>query len=66
VKIRTVAKAACESTGCPTIFVTDQGTVLVQGYIPNDVRLGVPAGELVVEIPRSLLLEGAAGLQLHE
>jgi hypothetical protein len=65
VEVTQVAKVACESSACPTIFATDRGTVLVQGYRVPDVRLDVPAGEYLVEIPRSLLVDGAAGLQHH-
>ncbi len=64
-EVTQVAKVACESSACPTIFATDRGTVLVQGYGVPDVKLDVPEGEYVVEIPRSLFMAGAAGLQPH-
>jgi hypothetical protein len=48
---------------CPRIYLTDRGTVLVQGYDVNDnetlTAVNAPAGESVVEIPISLLKEVA-------
>jgi hypothetical protein len=47
---------------CPTIYATDRGTVVVQGYtlLPTEVsQIGLPAGESAVEIPASLLEEAA-------
>lgn len=63
-EITQVAKVACDTSACPTIFATDRDTVLVQGYVlpAGAVRLDVPTGEFVVEIPRGLLVEGAAAL----
>lgn len=62
--VRQVATTPCDSSHCPTIFATDRDTVLVQGYV---LAAPVPAvdlaeGETVVEIPRALLLRGAAEL----
>lgn len=45
---------------CPRIGRTDRGTVLVQGYPISEAdaeHLGVPAGEMVIEVPESLLPE---------
>jgi hypothetical protein len=45
---------------CPTLFATDRGTLLVQGYVVadpealNDVG-AIPEGEAIVEIPAALL-----------
>jgi hypothetical protein len=47
----------CGTGSCPTVYRTDRGTVLVQGHAADAVD--VPAGELLVEIPRELLLEAA-------
>jgi hypothetical protein len=47
---------------CPTIYATDRGTVVVQGYTlaPAEAgQIGLPAGESAVEIPASLLEEAA-------
>lgn len=64
-KIVQLAKVACDTGACPTIFATDRGTVLVQGYIPGAgaVLPNVPDGEFMVEIPRGLLLDGAVAAQ---
>jgi hypothetical protein len=56
-----VIVSACGTGTCPTIYETDRGTVLVQGYPVTAAQAGVdlPEGELLVEIPADLLL--AAG-----
>jgi hypothetical protein len=56
--------SACGTGTCPTIYRTDRGTVLVQGYPVTAAQAGVdlPPGELLVEIPADLLL--AAGGQV--
>jgi hypothetical protein len=49
---------------CPGVYVTDRGTVAVRGDVIDDPEalnaLSLPAGEGVVEVPLSLLLETAA------
>ncbi|MEV6992164.1 hypothetical protein AB0N87_23555 [Streptomyces sp. NPDC093228] len=47
--------STCENGDCPTLYVTDRGTVLVQGETPADHGLELPAHETVVEIPVELL-----------
>ena len=51
----------CGNGSCPTVYGTDRGTVLVQGAAAGGVT--VPDGELLVEIPRELLLEAARRIQ---
>jgi hypothetical protein len=53
--------AACANDGCPTIYKSDRGTLIVQGYaiLPSRVGLDVPDGELLVEIPADLLATAA-------
>ncbi|GAA4606027.1 hypothetical protein GCM10023107_74410 [Actinoplanes octamycinicus] len=48
---------SCSSGTCPTVFRTDRGTILVQGYAVDAQQAGVTltAGELLVEIPAELL-----------
>lgn len=48
-------------TGCPSLYATDQGTFIVQGWVVTDEaalselrKRGLPAHETVVEIPASL------------
>jgi hypothetical protein len=59
-----VLAAWCAHGDCPTVYETDRGTVVVQGYPvdPAAVGLSVPAGESLVEIPAELLarVTGAA------
>jgi hypothetical protein len=54
----------CGSGTCPTIYHTDRGTLLVQGNAATGVT--VPDGELLVEIPRELLLEAARRIQQQD
>jgi hypothetical protein len=56
--------ATCSGGTCPTIYAQDDEHVLVQGYPVPDAHdhLGVPAGESVVRIPRSVLMDAAARL----
>jgi hypothetical protein len=48
-----------DSKTCPTLYATDRGTLIVQGYVVTDSQaladLKLPAGETAVEIPVSLL-----------
>jgi hypothetical protein len=62
--VRLVAKVACASAGCPSIFADGDDTVVVQGYAvdPRDAGITLPDGELLVRIPRHLLHDGAAAL----
>lgn len=54
----------CRDGNCPTAYLTDHGTVLVQGWTGSSEAkaLGVPEGEGGVEIPIDLLLRAAAGV----
>lgn len=47
----------CSSGTCPTIFKSDRGTILIQGYAADAQQAGVTlaADELLVEIPAELL-----------
>jgi hypothetical protein len=49
----------CINGNCPTIWRTDRGTYVIQGYAVADAGITPPAGELLVEVPAELL----AGLQ---
>jgi hypothetical protein len=47
---------------CPTLFRTDRGTVVVQGWTVTDPELlgqvgAVPDGETLVEVPAALVAE---------
>ena len=56
-RLVTVAASACSSGSCPTVYVTNRNTVVVQGYTVTAEAAGVelPAGELLVEIPVDIL-----------
>jgi len=45
----------CRDGTCPTIYDTDRGTVVVQGYVVTDSDVTPPEGEALVEIPAELL-----------
>jgi hypothetical protein len=54
----------CGAGSCPTVYHTDRDTVLVQGAPVTGIA--VPDGELLVEIPRELLIEAARRIQEQE
>lgn len=49
--------AECATAECPTVYRSDRGTLVVQGYAVSaaDAGIPLPEGELLVEIPASLL-----------
>jgi hypothetical protein len=53
----TLVTTLCGGGSCPTVYRTDRGTLVVQGYTvtANDVNIDLPAGEQMVEIPMELL-----------
>jgi hypothetical protein len=57
----TTISASCTGGSCPTIYQSDRGTLVVQGYAVSAERAGVslPTGELLVEIPVELLTNAA-------
>lgn len=61
-KLTRIAGDCGEGRTCPTVYVSDQGTVVVQGYNLTEAdlrKISLPDGESAVEIPLSLLLEAA-------
>lgn len=56
--------ATCSGGACPTIYEQEDGELVVQGYrLPEAYgEVAVPAGEQLVRIPRSVLLDAAARL----
>jgi hypothetical protein len=50
-------RGACRDDTCPTLYATDRGTVVVQGYVVNDTDVTSPEGEALVEVPAELLRE---------
>jgi hypothetical protein len=51
----------CGGGSCPTVYQTNRGTFVVQGYAVDPARAGVdlPDGERLIEIPADLLQEAA-------
>jgi hypothetical protein len=49
----------CSGGHCPTVYRTNRGTLVVQGYAvtAREAGLDLPPGELLVEIPADLLQE---------
>ncbi|WP_329132421.1 hypothetical protein OG552_13030 [Streptomyces sp. NBC_01476] len=56
----TMLTKVCDKKDCPTLYATDRGTLLVQGYTGDEHGLTVPQGEGVVEIPVELLKKAIA------
>jgi hypothetical protein len=54
-KLTPVGGADCRDGTCPTIYRSDRGTIVVQGYVVMDADVTVPEGEALVEIPAELL-----------
>jgi hypothetical protein len=52
-----VLAKACADSACPTVYQTNRGTLVIQGYAVSAHQAGIdlPAGELLVEIPMDLL-----------
>jgi hypothetical protein len=53
----TLVTTLCGGGTCPTVYRTDRGTLVVQGYTvtAENVDIDLPAGEQLVEIPAELL-----------
>lgn len=48
--------AGCAGKHCPTIYRSDRGTIVVQGYrITEHLSIDIPEGESAVEIPADLI-----------
>jgi hypothetical protein len=54
----------CVTGECPTVYLSDRDTVVVQGYplAPGAARIAIPDGEGLIEIPLSLLTLAARNL----
>ncbi|HWS32457.1 MAG TPA: hypothetical protein VN408_06915 [Actinoplanes sp.] len=56
----TVIAASCAQGTCPTVYETNRGTVMVQGYTVSAeaaraAGVDMPEGEQMVEIPLALI-----------
>jgi hypothetical protein len=54
--LQVVAKV-CSAGGCPTIYRTPSGDLLVQGYTVDGNGVTLPDGEGLVRIPPALLAD---------
>ena len=54
-----IAGGDCGRDDCPTVFTTDKGTIVVQGYI---VPKKTPESEAAVEIPMAIFREAVRAL----
>lgn len=50
----------CGPKDCPTVFKPTDGMVPIQGYLRTDVA--TPDGEVIIEIPTDIYLDGARAL----
>jgi hypothetical protein len=52
-----VVAGACGGGACPTIYTSDRGTLVVQGYVFDPAAAGaeIPTGEQMIEVPVELL-----------
>jgi hypothetical protein len=64
VTLTTIA-GRCGGGDCPTVYRSDRGTLIVQGYDFDSATAGValPAGERMVEIPAELLADYLKAIQ---
>ncbi|MGW7582151.1 hypothetical protein ACWGKU_07795 [Kitasatospora sp. NPDC054768] len=46
---------SCDEGECPTLYLTDRGTLAVQGEHVTEHGLQIPAHEMLVEIPVELI-----------
>ena len=59
--LHVVAKL-CSAGGCPTIYRTPEGDLLVQGYTVEHTGVDLPDGEGLVRIPPVLLAEAISSM----
>jgi hypothetical protein len=57
-----LAASGCENGDCPTIYLSDRGTLIVQGDAAQAEGVTPGDGEQAVEIPAALLQEAARAL----
>ncbi|OAA27083.1 hypothetical protein UG55_101099 [Frankia sp. EI5c] len=57
--------AVCSGSGCPAVFLSDSGAVVVQGdhVDPSPLTVRLSPGEVLVQIPRDVLLAAARSIE---
>jgi hypothetical protein len=58
-----VIAQVCSAGGCPTIYRTETGDILVQGYTVDLDGVDLPVGEALVQIPPALIADAVRSLQ---
>ncbi len=53
-KLKALGGGGCWDGTCPTLYESDRGTIVVQGWIVSDSNVTPPEGEALVEIPIEL------------
>ncbi|MGH3489478.1 MAG: hypothetical protein ACRDP8_16435 [Actinopolymorphaceae bacterium] len=66
-ELRVIATSGgCTGGDCPTAYMTDRGTAVIQGYVITDPaalrQVDLPAGETAVEIPLDVLTKAAGAV----
>jgi hypothetical protein len=53
----TLLAKSCADNGCPAVYLTNRGTLVIQGYQVSAQEIGIelPPNEFLVEIPSDLL-----------
>ena len=62
-------EGGCEDGDCPTVYVTDRGTLVIQGYVLDPAatqQLTLPTGESAVEVPAELIVAAAGQVKPSE
>jgi hypothetical protein len=63
--VRVSEDGECKNGNCPTVYRSDRGTLVIQGYTVDSADaegMTLPAGESLVEIPLAVLQEAARAL----
>jgi hypothetical protein len=60
----TLLTKLCSDSTCPTVYRTNRGTLVVQGYrvSADEAGIDLPPSELLVEIPADLLAAAARAI----
>jgi hypothetical protein len=61
--LKKIGGSGCGNGPCPTVYETENKTIVVQGFTvdPDQLGLELPPGENAVEIPRYILEQALNG-----
>jgi hypothetical protein len=59
-QLRIIGGSGCGNGPCPTVYETENKTIVVQGFVVDPDALDLPPGEAAVEIPRYILEKALA------